>query len=308
MHSTAISTEPLPPSGPSRTSCGALVGSMGFSTVLWQLGNKLDAALVVAEAERTARGIADPEKRALRFKNLEVFKSAIAEDPPLPLSVVPKPRLKPPPPVSGGLPPFPITVEGFRSSASAIASKAAESDQVFLTTLYALAGAQDRIGLAKQAATAVSARQRVLGVASLEHLLIQAGALDGAEEAARAIPGDGLDLTLAKAEALAAAGRAWAVSCNLDNSVRCFNDAVAVLTKVRAPALALGKVKVAAAIAGLEADSRLAGASAGTFDLAMAWALQVPFRTDKQTTFRPEYRDDAYRAVFLAAINEWRNS
>ncbi|MCC6538952.1 MAG: hypothetical protein IT162_15465 [Bryobacterales bacterium] len=269
----------------------------------WRAGDKLTAKLALAEAERASRGIPDAVKRARQADMVRQLLDVLPNDPPIPLSAEPSPRPRPGPPPDY-LPPFPMTVEGFREAE--LPAAAVQADASYLTALYAAVAARDRTGLEKLASTARSPRQKLLGTASLAHLFLQANAPPAVEEAARSVETDGADIALAKAELLAAAGRAWARGRDFDRARICFEDAVALVKSVKVPALSAGKVKVVSAIARLQSDSRLAGAMAETFDLALALAAAVPAPLKPGPYLATRGPSDAYRLVFETALKAQR--
>lgn len=70
---------------------------------------------------------------------------------------------------------------GFRDEDSADVSRRARVNEVGLTRVHALVAARDSEGLRKHTEQAAPF-QKALGLASIEHLLIQAGALKEAEQ------------------------------------------------------------------------------------------------------------------------------
>jgi len=170
-----------------------------------------------------------------------------------------------------------------------------------------LIAAHDREGLLKHTAAASSPFQKALGLASVEHLLIQVGAIGEAEEYAHAIADDAADCSLAKAEALTAVATGWTRKGDLDHARQSFDSALKKVDSVRAE-LAFGKVAVAASIAAAQAESGMVPTSVGTFDFALKLASQVQPRAKPvngvypKTYFGSLFQDDAYRAVFGAAI------
>lgn len=271
----------------------------------WRTGDKLTAKLALAEAERAARAIPDAVKRKRQLDMAQQHLDALPNDPPAPLSAEPSPPARKAEAPRADLPPFPITLEGFRDDGAAAA--AVQADTKYLTALYAAVASRDQAGIEALARTAQSPRKELLGTASLAHLLLQVGAAPAAEEAARSVEADGADRALAKAELLAAAARAWARVKEIDRARVCFDDAVALVKSVNVPALSMGKVKVASAIAGLQSESRLVGAMTETFDLALALAGAVPAIAKRPGLYVAFYGPSAaFSFVFKTALRAER--
>src|SRR5262249_14395595 len=131
-------------------------------------------------------------------------REALPNEPPVPLSPTPHPKT--PVMASSNVPAFPITVDGFRDQNPDDTTKQTKVDEGYLTQLYALVAARNSAQLRKHVEEASTPFQKTLGLASLEHLLIQLGTLELADESARTMPDDSADCSLAKAEALTAAG------------------------------------------------------------------------------------------------------
>lgn len=273
--------------------------------ILWRMGDPANAQKVLDEAERASTAIPNVSRRKARMQLVVQLRDALANDPPIPLSQKPNPQ--PRAPVTSPIPAFPITVDGFRQKDPALTTTDAQKNGVYLTQLYALAAAGDREGLLKHTRAAVSPFQKAMGLASIEHIFIQIGAPAEAEQYAREIPDDRSDCTLARVEALSATATAWARKGDTEHAQACFNEALATLTMVGRE-LAFGKAVVAASIAAAQSESGLVATSSKTFDLALKLASEVPSRPKPvngvypKTYFGRGFQDDAFRAIFAAAI------
>src|SRR5262249_46191710 len=146
--------------------------------------------------------------------------------------------------------------------------------EAYLTRLYALVAARDSERLRKHTEQAATPFQKALGLASLEHLLIQVGALEEAEQSARAIPDDNEDCSLAKAEALTTAATAWARKGNPERARENFDAALKSVASVGND-LAFGKAVVTASIAAAQAESGTVLPSNKTFETALKVVLQI---------------------------------
>jgi hypothetical protein len=200
-----------------------------------------------------------------------------------------------------------VTVDGFRDPKPEIKAMNTKENGEYLSWLYALVAARDLQGLRKHTESASSPFQKTLGLAGMEHLLIQAGALHAADLTALAIPDDGADCTLAKAEALAAAGVAWAQAGVSVFATRNFEAAMGIVDSAGRE-MAFGKAAVMASIAVAQARAGMVATSHGTFDAALKLALQLPPRPKPVKGMPPKnlsgriFQDDAYDRIFAIAI------
>ena len=198
--------------------------------LLWRMGDRPNARKVLDEAERTAKVIPNLEHRKFQLRVVTQQREALPADPPIPISAMP--RSEPRRVADSSIPPFPVSVDGFRDEDSSGVTSRAKINEVFLTRLYELVAARDSDGLRKHTERAATPFQKALGLASIEHLLIQLGALQEAEQSARAMPDDGADCSLAKAEALTAAASAWARNGDSDRARENFDAALQTVASV----------------------------------------------------------------------------
>jgi len=277
----------------------------GIAHVLWEMGDRSNAQTLLDQAERLLPTIANPAHRKVQAGMVSTLKDALPDEPPRRLSSKPDPKPRPPAPSS--IPSFPITVDGYRDVPPEVVTRRALENEDYLTQMYALIAAGDRQALEKHTAGASSIFQKTLGLASIEHLLIQLGATAEAEQYARAIPDDGADCSLAKVEALSAAAVAWGHKGTDERARQCFNDALTNVSSV-ARDLAFGKAVVTGAIAAAQADAGLIATSQATFDLALKLVSEVAPRPRPVNGVYPKtyswlhFQDDAYRAIFASQI------
>ena len=269
--------------------------------MLWKMGDRTHAETVLAQADRVIPTLADPAHRKLASGMFANIEKALPDEPPLRLSAVPNPVRNTRP--LADIPRFPIAVDGYRDSSPTAVTRQASGNKDYLTQVYALIEAGDRPGLEKLVSSASSDFQKALALASLEHLLLQVGALPDAEGIARTIPDDGSDSSLSKAEALTAAAVGWGRKGDTVRSRQCFEDALAIVAKVGRE-LAFGKAVVTGAIAAAQAESGLTATSQPTFDLAMGLVAALPLRPkpaggrSPANPSRQRFQDDAYPAIF----------
>ena len=272
---------------------------------LWRMGDRTNAGDVLDEAERAARTILNPSKRRLHLQLIAQQRQALPNEPPSPISPIPHPRARHD--VTSDIPAFPITVDGFRDESPENIARTARENKVYLMQLYALIASRDRPGLVKHTAAASSPFQKTLGLASIEHLLIQVGRIQEAEETVQSIPDDGAACSLAKTEALTAVATAWARKGDTNHARQSFSSALKNVDSVRRE-LAFGKAVVVASIAAGQAESGFVATSAGTLDFALTLVSQVEPRPKRVNGVYPKtygghrFRDDAFGAVFGSAI------
>jgi tetratricopeptide (TPR) repeat protein len=277
----------------------------GLGNILWRMGDPANARKLLDEAERAANTLPNLAHRKVQLQLIAQQKGALSDDPPVPLSA--KPHPEPRKTADSRIPAFPVTVDGFRDKNPDEIAKRTKENEVYLTQLYALVAARDREGLLKHTAEASSPFQKTLGLASIEHLLIHVGAVKDAEQSARAIPNDGADCTLAKAEALTAAGTAWARIGDSERAQETFESALQNVASVGRD-LAFGKAIVIASIAAAEAESGMIATGNKTFETALKSVSQVepcpkPVKgVYPKTYFGRRFQDDAYRLIFGVAI------
>jgi tetratricopeptide (TPR) repeat protein len=273
--------------------------------ILWRMRDPANAKKILAEAEGVSKAIPNIARRKARMQVVLQLRDVLADEPPIPLSHEPSPQ--PRAPASSPVPAFPITVDGFRQKDPKATTDDAQENGVYLTRLYALAAAGDHEGLLNHTRAASTPFQKAMGLASLEHILIQLRAPAEAEKYAREIPNDCPDCTLARVEALSAVATAWARTGDPERAQKCFEEALVGLKTVGLD-LAFGKAVVAASIAAAQYESGLVATSAQTFELALKLTSQVPSRPKPVKGVYPKmyfsrgFQDDAFRAIFAVAI------
>lgn len=279
----------------------------GLGNILWRMGDRANARKLLDEAEQAANGIPNLAHRKVQLQLIAQQRGVLSDDPPVPLSTKPNPAPRKNT-TNSLIPAFPVTVDGFRDKSPEEVAKSTKENEVYLTQIYALVARLDRQGILKHTAEASSPFQKTLGLASIEHLLIQLGALKDAEQSARAIPDDGADCTLAKAEALTAAGAAWARMGDSNRAQETFDAALQSVAFVGRD-LAFGKAVVTAEIAAAEAESGMVATANETFETALKFVSQVEARPKPvngvypKTYFGRRFQDDAYRSIFGVEIS-----
>jgi len=128
-----------------------------------------------------------------------------------------------------------------------------------------------------------------------------------AEQYAKSIPETDSPLSLAKAEALSAAGTAWVRALNDDRARTDFNSAKAIASSV--PDLPLGRVSVLVSIATAQIQGRMIQDGEATFRQSIELATKFPDRpVTPQGVRRPptppgvHYKDEAFERIVHAAI------
>jgi hypothetical protein len=274
---------------------------------LWLMGDRTNAARAIQQAEHTAAVIPDPSHRAAQLRVIASQKVEFQRQPPLPLSSTERAIRRRDPPASSSLPLFPVTAEGFRNRSGEVLAQAAQENGVYLTRLYALAETTDGDSLRKHLDSAYSPFQKTLGLATIEHLLLQHGQIQAAENIANTIPDDGADCSLAKGEALTAAGVAWTHKEESERARLAFEAALRNIRGVNQD-LAFGKVKVLAALAGAQTDAGFVVSAKDTLELAWKVAAALPaiprpfLQHISARAPKPIFRHDGYRVIFDAAV------
>jgi hypothetical protein len=272
--------------------------------ILWRMGRIEQARTILNAARDASKTIADPSHRKLRAQGIEQLSGLLLEEPPERLSQEPKPKTRS---VRGStVPPFPVTTDGFRKRDPKTIADDAKQNAEFMTQIYTLVAAGNRQGLLNLAESAKSSFQKMLAWASLEHLFIQLGVPVEAEGYARLIVEDGADCTLAKVEALAAAGSTWGRRKEPQQAARCFDDALHLAATVGRD-LAFGRATVVARVAGAEVDAGLTPQASAAFDLALDLTRLVPLRPKPVNRVYPanaldnNFQDNVYRTIFETA-------
>jgi len=182
------------------------------------------------------------------------------------------------------------------------------ADGELMKQLYDRAAAGDRAGIERITESASTPFQKALGIASLEHVFIQLRQPEQAEQYAKQIPETDSSSSLAKAEALSAAGSAWLRAINDDRARGDFNSAKSIVAFV--PDLPLGKISVLVSIGAEQFKARMIEDSDTTFRSAIELAQKLPTRPvippgvrRPQTPLGVHYKDEAFAKIVRAAIH-----
>jgi tetratricopeptide (TPR) repeat protein len=282
---------------------------ISLADFLWRMGEPDKARVRFEAAKPPASRVANQSHRNRLLASIEQGLTYVANDPPELLTPQPKPQ--PLRPVrESPLPAFPITSDGFRQRGAKDIETAATANAEFLTNLYGRVVARDREGLAKLVEAAATPFQKVLGLASVEHLLILVRQPEEAERYAKLMPTPDSDCSLAKAEALSAVGAAWLEANNPERAQQNFEAAISLVNSVRD--LPLGKVMVLLSIARAQSKGGMVATSGATLQLAKELAQGLPLRqaTSGSGSARPvagvHFRDEAYERMLQVAV-EMRN-
>jgi len=276
-----------------------------LADLLWRTGDTEGARTHYATARQIAAKIADPKRRKQVVESIDRDLGYTAEPPPNLISAEPHP-VKNFDLQNSAIPLFPITTDGFRDLDSKEVSSRAAANAEFMRRLYEKVAAQDRDGLVYMTNSASTPFQRAIGIASIEHLAIQANQPQTAEEFAKSMPEADADCELAKAEALSAAGAAWLRSGDSERAGQDFDAAVILLKSVRE--LPLGRVSAAVSIAAAEFNGGMVASSGDAFRLASEFARELPLGTEVAhgvpVKGRPgvHYRDEANEMILRGAI------
>jgi hypothetical protein len=279
-------------------------GSMTWlAHLLWRMGEPEKARIRLKTAWQTALKIANLEHRKQVVASITQELGYLAEEPPERLSATPKPQKKFDVQDSP-IPLFPITTDGFQDLGPKEVADRASVDGEFIKNLYGRMEAGDRDGLLRIADSAETPFQKALGLASIEHILILANQPEQADQYANRIPDVDSATTLAKAEALSAAGAAW---LRADDSGRAHMEFEAAIRLVQSvPDLTNGKVLVLISIATAQTKGGAVSSGATSLRLATEMARELPVRPVASSRFinaaRIHYRHEAYNKILLAAI------
>lgn len=277
---------------------------LAVGEILWRMGNTGAARRYLDNARQVALRIPGPEERKHFLSAIDRELKYAAEPPPYLITATPQPAKKFDLQDSA-IPLFPITTDGFRDLDSREVASRAEANAVFMQTLYERMAAGDRDGLLRLSNGAATPFQKAIGIASIEHIAIQASQPQAAKEIAMTMPESDVDCILAKAEALSAAGAAWLRAQDSDKAGPDF-DAAASLVK-SAKELPMGKVTVATSIAAAEFKGGMTASSGITFKLAREFALELPVRPEAGprapgNSSGVHYRDEGYNRILSTAI------
>ena len=244
--------------------------SASLADLLWRLGQTGEARARFEAARSIAAKIIDPVKRKRALAAIDQGLQYVSLPPPDLISAIPHPRPRPKVGESA-IPPFPITADGFESLDSRDSDALANAE--FVKRLYARAAAGDREGIERATASATTPFQRALGVASLEHILIQAHQPKSAEEYANKIEQTDSPSSLAKAEALSAAASAWLRATDGERARADFEAAKQIVFRVQD--LPVGKVSVLSSIAAAQIRGGMIEDGHATFGIAVELAMKL---------------------------------
>jgi tetratricopeptide (TPR) repeat protein len=276
-----------------------------LADLLWRMGEPAKARIRFEAARQIAPKIASLEHRKRMLTSIEQGLTYLSEEPPNRLSSTPSPQKRFEVQESP-IPLFPITTDGFRDLDLNEIAKRASANGEFMKKLYGRMEVGDREGLLRIAESATTPFQSALGMASIEHILIQARQPEAAEQYAQKIPAVDSDCLLAKAEALSAAGAAWLQAGDTGRAHTNFQAATELVKSVAD--VPLGKVLVTLSIGSAQAKGGLVASAGTSFRLAKELAQDMPVRPmiaklpAKTAPAATHYRDEAYSKMLLAAI------
>jgi tetratricopeptide (TPR) repeat protein len=273
--------------------------------LLWKMGEPAKARIRFEAARQIALKIANLEHRKEVLATIGRLLTNSPVEPQDRVSATPRPRKKFD--IEDQLiPPFPVTTDGFRDlDRKEFANRALENGEL-MTKLYAKMEAGNREDTLRIVESAATPFQKALGMASIEHILIQAGRPDVAEQYAQKISASDSDCLLAKAEALSAAGAAWLRAGDAGRAHPDFEAAIGLVKSV--PDLPFGKVLVMLSIGSAQAKGGLVASAGASFRLAKELALELPVRpvavkpSAKTTAAVTHYRGEAYSRILPAVI------
>jgi hypothetical protein len=276
-----------------------------FADLLWRMGQPAQARQQYEAARVVAAKIVDPAKRKQSLASIDQGLKFVSDPPPNLISANPSPSPR------GNvqdspIPPFPITAGGFQDPDPKTADRAA-ADAELIKQLYDRAAAGDRASVERMIENATTPFRKALAIASIEHVFIQLGRPEEAEQYAKSIPETDSSSSLAKAEALSAAGTAWVRALNDDRARTDFNSAKSIASSV--PDLPLGRVSVLVSIATAQIRGRMIEDGEATFRQSIELAQKFPDRpATPQGVRRPptppgiHYKDEAFEKIVHAAI------
>lgn len=277
---------------------------LALADLVWKMGDAARARKHLESARLDALKIPDPVKRKKTIDKVEFELKYLTDEPPMRISAKPQPWSRTAARQSV-LPAFPITTGGFRNKDPQGATSKAHRDEEFLQKLFGFMAARDHTALANLVETAGSPFQKILALASIEHIMIQTYEPKAASALARQMPESDADCLLAKAEALASSGAAW--SRKLDDANAKEDFALAAKLVRAADDLPLGKVAVMVTIAdgqcraGLKEDCRKTLEDA--IEIAQALPPTRPPYTAAGNRVRVNhYRYEAYSKILDEAL------
>jgi tetratricopeptide (TPR) repeat protein len=278
-----------------------------FADLLWRMGQPQEARARYESGRAIAVKIVDPAKRKQALALIDQGLQFVSEPPPYLVSTTPNPRprfrVEDSP-----VPPFPITTGGFRDVDPKETADRASVDAELMKRLYDRAAAGDRTGIEKITENAATPFQEALGLASLEHVLIQARQPETAEQYARKIPETDSASSLAKAEALSAAAVAWLRARDADRARADFESAKHIVSSVSD--LPFGRISVLVSIAAAQFKGEMMDDGNTTLRSAIELAQKLPQRPHTppgvrrpQTPLGVHYKDEAFDKIVRAAIH-----
>lgn len=256
---------------------------LSLADLLWRMGQADQARIKFVQARALAAKISDVAHRKQFLVSVDQGLQFVSDPPPDLITTTPHPR----PQFSiqdSPIPLFPITADGFKDSDPNSTAVRANANADFIKKLYDRVAARDPNGLRRLTDGASTPFQKALGLASLEHLMILSKESKLAEEFATAIPETDSSSSLAKAEALSAAGAARLKEHNGDAAIADFAAATKVVQSVSD--LPLGKVSVLVSIATAQRKGGLIEGGNLTFHAAIGLAQDLPQRPKPQREFR----------------------
>lgn len=267
--------------------------------MLWRL-KRMDEERRVLDLAAAAAS-RDPSKRSLQLRMIAQLRENLNEDPPLPLSMEPSP---PPKPAISPFDPFPISVAGFRDPDPDQATRRQTENAPYLERIYKLVESGDIKGAFDYAQTGSSSFQKTLGLATIQHLAVQAKVYDAAERTVGAMPDDTDDSKLAKAEAFASLAVAYATHDQDALAAKCFT-AAREQTAAVSNELSFGRVAVMAEIAGKQAEAGYSASAQETFRDALKLVAFVPQNKERLKGIygaKRRFRNDAFGELMNAQI------
>jgi hypothetical protein len=278
-----------------------------FADLLWRTGQPQQARERYKAARVVALKIADPVKRKQTLSMIDQGLRFVSDPPPELLTPTPHPR----PRLSvqdSPVPLFPITADGFQDVDPNETAARASANAELMTRLYDRAAVGDRAGIESITDGAATPFQKALGIASLEHILIQERQPELAEEYAKKIPETDSSSSLARAEALSAVATAWLRARNGDRARADFDAAKRIVFSV--PELPLGRVSVLVSIAAAQLKGEMIEDGDATFRGAIELAQRLPQRPRVPpgvwrlpTPLGVHYKDEAFEKILRAAIH-----
>jgi tetratricopeptide (TPR) repeat protein len=278
-----------------------------YADLLWRTGQPDEARERYQAARAIAVTIVDPVKRKRVLAGIDVGLRFVGDPPPQRLSVAPHPS----PRFSvqdSPFPLFPITADGFQEVDPQDTSARASANGELLKQLYERAATGDRAGIESIVEGAPTPFQKALGLAALEHILIQERQPELAELYARRMQETDSPSSLAKAEALSSAAVAWLRERNDERARAGFDSAARLVSLV--PDLPLGKISVLLSIAAAQCKGGMVEEGNATFRKSIELARKLPLRPRVAFgAFRPltplgvHYEDEAFTKILRAAIH-----